>query len=905
MSNFQITYKYPWLLLLIIPAVLLTLIPYFRLGKKHRFTRNKILSMTLHITAMLLAINLLAGIAFSYEVPNEDNEVILLVDVSDSTEGMSDRIDEFVRSAIDAAPEGCRIGIVKFGYGHEYSVELTANKEGVFEKYAASERPDGSASSLAAALKYTSGLFTSTESAKIVIVSDGIETDGDARLALYDIVSEGITVDSAHIADEDVRDIQILSAEIVDEDIMPGEIFSVKLVIASSSTESEGAAILRLYDNGEPCGETPVGIKNGENEITVSLSLDEREIHELTFELVTDHELFGEPLDDELGENNVYRTYINLEELENVLIIERYEGESAALKSIISTTKTVRDISIEADAAEIPTSIVEMARYEQIILVNISYSDMPEGFEECLHRYVYDLGGGLFTVGGRNEQGADGKPVPHAYNRADIEKSTYFKNMLPVSAEDYTPPVAVMLVIDTSLSMKSTGKLAAAIEGAGVCLDALGDRDYCGIVSFSSASSERLSVLPVSQRETIAETIKRLEDDAGGGTIFSDAIMKSGNALSVIENVERKHIVLITDGKPADSYDDYERYIKYNTENGITMSVMTIGIDDPRKAVEMQKAAAAGGGKYYGVSDAGSLSGTMYKDLTEEAIPEIAYGEKFAITAKDRSPILAGIDPSLIPALRGYYGTVAKKDATVPLMGKYVPIYVVHKYGAGKVGSFMSDVGGEWSDEFAQSVVGRAIIMNIVESLFPSSDVRADEIKYELKADNYLHSVNIHGAPSGEEISVTVNPYSPHLQHLYGEIEVTAAESNRRFTFTLSEPGLYEILITSTDEAGETVTEIPVYRTFSYSEEYDTHSHTGKEGESLMAELAKVGGGLAVDDPARIFTSLSETVTLEYDPRFVMIIVAIVLFLLDVAVRKFKFKWPHELIAEGSRTNKS
>ena len=36
----------------------------------------------------------------------------------------------------------------------------------------------------------------------------------------------------------------------------------------------------------------------------------------------------------------------------------------------------------------------------------------------------------------------------------------------------------------------------------------------------------------------------------------------------------------------------------------------------------------------------------------------------------------------------------------------------------------------------------------------------------------------------------------------------------------------------------------------------------------------------------------------ETDPRVAFAIVIIVLFLLDVAVRKFKFKWPHEIVRE-------
>ncbi|MBR3681549.1 MAG: VWA domain-containing protein [Clostridia bacterium] len=902
MSDFQITYKYPWLLLLLVPVVLLTLIPYFRLDKKYRCTRNRIVSMLLHTVAMVLAVNLLAGVGYSYEMPNESNEVILLVDVSDSGGKERDAKDEFVRTVLDVCPEGCRVGIVKFGYGHSYAVKLTDDRDGAYEKYMESKDPDGSATALSEALEYSASLLESKKTARIVVISDGIETDGDALLSIHEIISEGIAVDTALFANGEMADVQIASAEIEQKEIVLGESFTVRLLIKSSATEAEEAAILRLYDNGEPCGESTVGIKNGDNEIPVSVVFDERGMHELTFELITDYELFGEPINESTVLNNSYRTYVNLEEFENILVIERYEGEGQALSEILSDTKSVTDISVEQNLSDFPKTIEEMARYEQIILVNIAYSDMPAGFEEMLNEYVYSLGGGLLTVGGQNDTDTDGKPIPHAYNRKDIEDSVYFKNMLPVNAEDYTPPVAVMLVIDTSLSMKSTGKLEAAMDGARVCLDALHDRDYCGIVSFSSASSERLSVLPVSQRETISEAIKKLSDDAGGGTIFSDAIMKAGRALSLINNVERKHIILITDGKPGDSYDDYKRYIDDNVADGITMSVMTIGIDDAKKEAEMQKAAAAGGGKYYGVSDAGSLSGTMYRDLTEEAIPEIEYGREFELTVKDRSPILSGIEAAAIPSLNGYYGTVAKKDATVPLMGEYVPIYAYHKYGKGTVGSFMSDLGGEWSGDFVESVVGRALVMNIVESIFPFEDVRADGIKYELKQDNYLHWVNLHGVAEDAVAELTVIPVSRHLQHLYGEIEVKSEESNRRFSFSLTEPGLYRIDIAFLDGDGEQPYTIPVYTAFSYSLEYGTLTASAEDGERLMAQLAEKGAGEVIDDPAEIFTSLADTVKIEKDPRIVLIIAAIVLVLLDIAARKFKFKWLHEII--GERRNK-
>ena len=226
MSDFQITYRHPWLLLLIIPAVLLTLIPYFRLHKRYRFTRNRIGSMVLHIAATVLAANLLAGLGFSYSIPNDKNEVIILVDVSDSGAEEREMTDEFVRSVIDVCPDGCKIGIVKFGYGCSYPVSLTDNREGAFAAYAASEDPSGTASALADALKYTASLFTNKKTSKIVVVSDGLETDGDALLSLYEIASEGTVIDTAYVSSDDAADVRIVSAEIKDKEIMPGQSFN-------------------------------------------------------------------------------------------------------------------------------------------------------------------------------------------------------------------------------------------------------------------------------------------------------------------------------------------------------------------------------------------------------------------------------------------------------------------------------------------------------------------------------------------------------------------------------------------------------------------------------------------------------------------------------------------------------
>ena len=73
MNHFAVVFSRPWWLLCFIPAIVLTLIPYFKLAKKYRRTRNRVISVILHLTVMSLSIFILSGITFRYAVPNEKN----------------------------------------------------------------------------------------------------------------------------------------------------------------------------------------------------------------------------------------------------------------------------------------------------------------------------------------------------------------------------------------------------------------------------------------------------------------------------------------------------------------------------------------------------------------------------------------------------------------------------------------------------------------------------------------------------------------------------------------------------------------------------------------------------------------------------------------------------------------
>ena len=54
-------------------------------------------------------------------------------------------------------------------------------------------------------------------------------------------------------------------------------------------------------------------------------------------------------------------------------------------------------------------------------------------------------------------------------------------------------------------------------------------------------------------------------------------------------------------------------------------------------------------------------------------------------------------------------------------------------------------------------------------------------------------------------------------------------------------------------------------------------------------------------DPMQVFENAVEYLHVVLDPRVVFAIIIISCFLIDIAVRKFKWKWPHEIIRDRRR----
>ena len=934
MTNLTLTFDRPWLMLLLIPALALTLLTYFLLPRKYRKTRNRITSMVLHMVVMLLCISVLSGLKFNYIIPNPENEIILLVDVSDTSEEAKDRREDFMKLIINESRYGgYKVGVVTFGFDQQYAVPLTYDTDSIFLRYQSAPLPDTSATDIAAALRYAGELFDYRETGKIVLISDGKETDETATTVIRAISARGTKVDTVYLSSDYSSDnVQVIGVEFPTYHVNVNE--ECTLGVAVTSKNGARSTVIELYDNGNFDDETglqTVDISAGTQIVNFRKSFDTEGLHEIRVK-VTESE-------DRLEENNVYYSYIYLEVYDRVLVIDQGKNDGESDEIVKLLTQEGADYEVEVlhllSSDSVPASVDALLQYDQIILNNIASADLtPYALDELLYNYVYEYGGGLFTVGGNNDDG-----TAHAYNRFDLN-NTLLQQMMPVRAINYTPPVGVVVVIDVSGSMSSGDKLQWAKNGAITCLDALTERDYIGVISLETNYHTELQLTSRTEETTIKEAINKLE--IKGATQFTPAIVRAGQALVAEQRVDRKHVIIITDGMPTDREEEYLPEVdRYYRNNGITFSVVGIDFSKGSSAADMMiKLVKTGGGTeenvYYANSEHDLLS-ALLNDLNAPEIKELTEEEFHPVVSEKLSQVVSGVEygtvldydsegrvikqtsNALSATLGGFYGVQARDRAETILVGEYdVPIYAQWKFGEGMVGSFMCDLSGNWSADLLADENGQRVILNIVSNLMPTTNIRPNSIRLELEEENYFNRLNIFTSlAEGEYIQGTITEYTADGEivtslnekteetdgaHLYVTVNLNAENRYTRSTFVIKKSGIYKISISKFDAEGNILATIEMYKAFSYSKEYDMFTETTDfDPSGLMEELAAKGNGAVIDaeeDPLSVFKGFVTGFDRTADPALVFMIIAIVLFLADIAIRKFKFKWPHEIIRD-------
>ena len=872
MNSINLQFDSPWVMLLLIPAVIFALWPYLKIKKHRRRTRNRVVSMVLHITILALITCVFANFKVRIEDVLMKKDTILLVDVSDSSVNSKEKIDNYLEDILLTYDNPNEVGIVTFGNDTDYVAKLSTDAKSVYGTYKGYEVENKrDATNIEEALLYCQSILK--DNGRVIILTDGLETDGDALSAASKLAVKKIQIDAVFFGNTPVeKEIQINNLE-VEGPVTLDKTTNINVYLQSMST---GIAKLKLYDNEELIGEQELFVHANETIVTFEHQFLEDGDHFLYVTLETSDG------DDTYVENNKYYSFVNITLDTKVLIVDGTGHESNKLFTLLDTDYEVERVN----APLVSNELQELKQYSEIILMNVSSGTLPANFDTVIEQYI-SLGGNVLTTGGTN-----------TYYFGEME-NTKFEDFLPIDVikEDETP-ITVMIVVDASSSMNGDlagsyqSRMEIAKAAAVQSVNALRDCDYVGVIAFDESAELIVPITPATQRNSIITRINQIQ--SGVGTHYVPALTIANNELISFSDTEVKHIIFASDGEPQDN--GYKQYVSAMFEKGITTTTIGIGTN----AVVLQELAALGGGNFHTVTSGFDLARIMVEEI-ENLQSNYLNEEPLGMTPriKQHTAVVRGI--SSVPPIEGYIGVSAKDAATVVLTINGDPLYAEWTYGEGKVASFMSDLKGNWTSDYFTDERGQKFILNVVKNLLADSDIKSEfDVTFERENFTNVIKVNTDSGNGKNKVEAVITYPNGDIKAI--ELKMVA---NNEYAVQLpdyGDEGLYQVTLLKTTSKGEISDSF--FTTFSYSMEYNAFNDY-EESFAFIEKLTKNGKGKLYTFEDDVFAHEIIYDDLTYNPQLGLVILALILFLLDICVRKFNWKWPHEIWGKNKKTEEA
>lgn len=521
-------------------------------------------------------------------------------------------------------------------------------------------------------------LLASMQNRSIYLLSDGWETQADARSLTPLLTEKGLTVypfppPPAEAAPNVA--IQRLSAP---QTVEGGEAISAAIALENTNrTAIQGELTVRQGE--KVVWQQDVSLAPGASLLTRSLTLTGDGLIPLRATFTPKNKQ-----EDSVAQDNQAAAWVTIAPREKVLLLSARARDNRYLEKALNN----RGFNVVAtDFASRPSAIPGPESFSAVILNNVAKDKLPPALLNGLDEYV-NRGGGLLMIGGEESLGLGG------YKGSTLEKVLPVSLVPPQKPERHT---AMVLVIDTSGSMRKENKLLYAKEGIRAVARNLKDADLLGIIGFDR---EPFVVIPLEYlgktRNDIDYRIGRLT--ASGGTFLLPALEEARRQLTR-STAARKQVVVLTDGETGGSGSDYLDLVTVmRREAKITVSSIALGEEANLRL--LSRIAAYGGGAFHHTTDPSSLP-ELFLDEMDQEEEEKTMVEKDLVPLPNRdSPLLKGLNGK-VPPIKGYVETQLKNGARMDIAlrvdGQRPPLLASWTYGRGKAVAFTSDANGRWS----------------------------------------------------------------------------------------------------------------------------------------------------------------------------------------------------------------
>jgi Ca-activated chloride channel homolog len=793
--------------------------------------------------------------------PNRGVAVVFVVDRSHSvSEAERARSDAFVDRALSGLGPDDVGAVVAFGA----TPVIESMPSGRRSVSAARAKIDGAASDLASALRLASAAMPDGKAKRIVVVTDGNETRGDAVQAAEAAAVEGIQIDTVTLGvDEKSAEAAVVELRAPSER-RAGEPFEVRAVLESTVGQD---AELVLDRDGVVVSRTPVRLSPGKTTVVVPQKLEGAGFYRYRASLVA--------AKDRDNRNNIGASFTTVRGKPRVLVLQGDTGHTELADALRAQGLAVDLLG----PSGVPARPEELQPYDAVYLNDIPAQLMDKRQMALLQAAVRDTGIGLAMVGG------EGSFLPGGWYGTPVAEALPVD--LNVRQRKTFPSTTVLIVVDASGSMAMVEdglqKIQLAALAAVETVKLLSSLDRVGVAGSTDGIEFVAPIQDLKDKASVTAQIKKL--GVGGGGIYAEPSVEFAAKELRKQNTKVRHFLLLADGADVDTYGRSLEIIREMQAEKITTSVVAIG--DGKDVPFLKLVAAAGGGRFYLATQASKLPAIFTQDvalMSRSAIEELT----FVPEVRPGLEALRGVDPSSLPALFAYCLADARPLAQVGLVSpKKDPILATWQYGLGTSLAFTSDAQSRWASRWigwdgfgrfwaqATRSISRRLARNDYEvSVRPEGGKGVVEVRAMDRLSNPLGATELDvrvSGPDGTATEVSLRQEAPGV--FRGAFDAADLGS---YIVAVSEPGGRE---------GARVA------TTGFSIPYPPEYRSQRPNAPLLAGLADATGGQPLKEPTEALRPVAtpgETVT---DVWLWFLLAGALLLPLDVAVRRLALPW--------------
>jgi len=638
-------------------------------------------------------------------IENDQQHIVFLVDVSESIDISS------AKEAVGDIEKG--ISELKsddswslFAIGSEIRpIETPALLLEMLDKWDEGIRDDifRSKSAIAKAILTSRLSFPAGKARRIVIYSDGEETEGDLEKALRIVNDENIDVRISKLEKLKYPEASVNSLSASSISAFQGQVVRMTAAMVCNTTMK---GKLRILHKGAVVEQADVELNpDNDNTVLLDVPMNTPGASVWTAELVAEDDYF--PI------NNQQSCTVTVRGKPRLLILHQKPQEIRA----ISRALKEQEFEIETRGIYgLGETMEQLLEFDAIILADIAATDISPRQMELVKRYVIDFGGGLIMMGSDNSFGLGG------YYKTPIEEvipliSRYEK-------EKEKPSLAMALVIDKSGSMSGM-KIQLARQAAKATVELLSPQDKIGVVGFDGRAFIVCEMTSAASGDTVKDAIDTLA--AGGGTYMYPG-MQTAMQMLEMTSAKVKHVIVLGDGQSQPA--DHEGLAAEMSDMGITVSTVALGQGADRGL--MASIAEIGRGRYYETMDPTSVPQIFTRETMQASRSAIKEDIFMTIQTGDH-PFMAGFNEDELPFTLGYVMTEPKPTSQVLLAAETGdPLLAISRYGLGVGMAYTSDLTEKWGGEWLAWDGGAKFWSQAIRCIVRKADVEGMQTHQQL-----------------------------------------------------------------------------------------------------------------------------------------------------------------------------